>query len=118
MMMMLIIVITTIIIMIIIIMLSIIIIIVTNLVIFDVTVDIIDEPIRVISIQNILITFEDKLEGRKTISARLKVSVGLSPCTLKPGKLVCVSTLTIVFLRFFFKSDFDMLGSTIKSGTH
>ena len=61
MMMMLIIVITTIIIMIIIIMLSIIIIIVTDLVIFDVTVDIIDEPIRVISIQNILITFEDKL---------------------------------------------------------
>ena len=61
MMMMLIIDITTIIIMIIIIMLSIIIIIVTDLVIFDVTVDIIDEPIRVISIQNILITFEDKL---------------------------------------------------------
>ena len=62
MMMMLIIVITTIIIMIIIIMISIIIIIiVTNLVIFDVTVDIIDEPIRVISIQNILITFEDEL---------------------------------------------------------
>ena len=47
--------------MIIIIMISIIIIIVTNLVIFDVTVDIIDEPIRVISIQNILITFEDEL---------------------------------------------------------
>ena len=61
MMMMLIIVITTIIIMIIIIMISIIIIIVTNLITFDVTVDIIDEPIRVISIQNILITFEDEL---------------------------------------------------------
>ena len=58
MMMMLIIIITTMIIMILI---MIIIIIVTDIIIFIVTVDIIDEPIRVISIQNILITFEDKL---------------------------------------------------------
>ena len=39
----------------------IIIIIVTDIIIFIVTVDIIDEPIKVISIKNILITFEGEL---------------------------------------------------------
>ena len=39
----------------------IIVIIVTDIIIFIVTVDIIDEPIKVISIQNILITFEGEL---------------------------------------------------------